>query len=152
MPEEKLRSIKNFLAVTDHLGTAGQPKAEEFAGIKEAGYEVVVNIDSATAVPGEDQLVTSMGVSFVHIPVDWHAPRQSDLDLFFLIMDALKGKKVFVHCAANMRVSAFVYLYRIARKEVNSAEAKQKLNLLWEPQGVWKEFVEAAISRLGIDP
>ena len=65
-------------------------------------------------------------------------------------MDMLKGKKVFLHCAANARVSAFVYLYRMARLGVDPAEARKTLNLLWEPKGVWKEFVEAAISRLGL--
>ena len=151
MSVEKLGSIKNFLVVTDDLGTAGQPIVEQFADIAEAGYEVVINIDSATAVPNEDEIVTSKGLQFIHIPVIWSAPKQSDLDLFFDAMDMLKGKKVFVHCAANMRVSAFVYLYRISRLGVDSTEAKQKMNLLWEPKGVWEGFVDEAIARLGIE-
>ena len=142
--------IKNFLAVTDDLGTAGQPTAEQFADIAAAGYEIVINIDSATTVPSEDELVTSKDLSFIHIPVIWTAPKQSDLDLFFDVMDMLKGRKIFLHCAANARVSAFVYLYRMARLGVDPAEAKKKLDLLWEPHGVWKEFVETAISRLGL--
>ena len=32
-------------------------------------------------------------------------PQQADLDLFFEVMDVLKGERVFVHCAANARVS-----------------------------------------------
>lgn len=150
MAIEKLRAIKNFLAISDDLGTAGQPRAEQFADIAEAGYEVVVNIDAATAVPNEDELVTSQGLAFIHIPVIWTAPKQSDLDLVFDVLDMLKGKRVFLHCAANARVSAFVYLYRVARLGADPAEAKQKMNLLWEPHGVWKEFVDEAVVRLGL--
>ncbi len=151
MSAEKLGTIKSYLAISDHLGTAGQPTAEQFADIAEAGDEVVVNIDSATTVPKEDELVTSRGLAFIHIPVVWTSPRQSDLDLFFDVMDLLEGRKVFVHCAANARVSAFVYLYRMARLGVDPDEAKVTLNLLWEPAGVWKDFVEAAIDRLGLE-
>jgi len=151
MSIEKLRTIKNFLEISDDLGTAGQPKAEQFSDIAEAGYEVVVNIDSAAAVPNEDEIVTSKGMTFFHIPVIWTAPKQSDLDLVFDVLDMLKGREVFLHCAANARVSAFVYLYRMARLGVDPAEAKRKLDLLWQPHGVWKEFVEEAVQRLGLN-
>ena len=150
MPSEKLQSIKSFLEISDDLGTSGQPTAEQFADIVEAGYEVVVNIDAATAVPNEDELVTSKGLHFIHIPVIWTAPKQSDLDLVFDVLDMLKGKKVYLHCAANARVSAFVYLYRMSRLGVDPVEAKKSLDKLWEPHGVWKDFVEEAIDRLGL--
>ncbi len=150
MPTDRLNAIKNFLAVTDMLGTAGQPTAEQFADIGAAGYEIVINIDSATAVPNEDELVTSMGLSFIHIPVDWHAPEQTNVDLFFDVMKAVEHKKVFLHCAANMRVSAFVYLYRLIHLDYDPTEAKRTMNILWEPRGVWKQFVEDALDRYGV--
>ena len=148
MSAEKLNSIKNFLWISGELGTSGQPAAGQFADIAEAGYEVVINIDSATAVPEEDELVTSKGMQYVHIPVIWQAPKQSDLDLVFEVLDACKGKRVFLHCAANARVSTFVYLYRVSRLGVDPAEAREKLALVWEPKGVWKEFLDEAVIRL----
>ncbi len=151
MSIEKLRSIKAFHEMSDDLATSGQPTADQFADIVEAGYEVVINIDAATAVPNEDELVTSQGLHFIHIPVIWSAPEQSDLDLFFDVMDILKGRRIFLHCAANARVSAFVYLYRMSRLGVDPAEAKKDLDKLWEPKGVWRDFVDQAASRLGLD-
>ena len=145
---QRLDSIKNFLKISDELGTSGQPTAGQFSDIAEAGYEVVINIDSATAVPEEDELVTSKGMQYIHIPVIWQAPKQSDLDFVFDILDACKGKRVFLHCAANARVSTFVYLYRISRLGVEAAEAGEKLELVWEPKGVWKEFLDEAVARL----
>jgi protein tyrosine phosphatase (PTP) superfamily phosphohydrolase (DUF442 family) len=147
---ESLNDVKGFLAVTDNLGTAGQPTAEQLARVGAEGYEVVINIDSATAVPNEDELVTSMGMSFIHIPVDWHAPEQENLDLFFSVMKAVEHRRVFLHCAANMRVSAFVYLYRIIHLGFDPEEAKRTMSLLWEPRGVWKEFVADALDRYGV--
>ena len=144
MSIEKMQAIKNFLAISDDLGTAGQPTAEQLADIAEAGYEVVINIDAPAAIPDEDAIVAALGLPFFHIPVIWTAPKQSDLDLFFDLMDMLKGERIFLHCAANARVSAFVYLYRMARLGVDPAEAKETMNKLWEPSGVWAAFVEEA--------
>ena len=150
MSTERLRTIKSFLEISGSLATAGQPTAEQFADIAEAGYQVVINIDAETTVPNEDELVTSRGMHFFHIPVIWTAPKQSDLDLFFDVMDILEDKRVFLHCAANARVSAFVYLYRMSRLGVDPGEARRSLDLLWEPHGIWKDFVEEAIHRLEI--
>ena len=87
---------------------------------------------------------------YIHIPVIWSAPKQSDIDLFFEVMETLKGRRVFLHCAANARVSTFVYLYRIARLGIYPAAAKKDLDALWEPKDVWREFVDEALSRLGL--
>ncbi len=148
----QLTKIKNFLAITDNLGTAGQPTSEQFDTIRDAGYELVINIAmpaTDNAVPNEAEHVTSRGMSYVHIPVEWKAPRQQDLDFFFQLMKASHNKKIFVHCAANMRVSAFIYLYRIICEGEDPTVARETLNRLWEPHGVWKEFVETALTRHG---
>jgi protein tyrosine phosphatase (PTP) superfamily phosphohydrolase (DUF442 family) len=150
MSIEKLNAIKNFYEISSELGTAGQPTAEQFSDIAKAGYEFVINIDSATAVPNEDELVTSNGLCYIHLPVIWTAPQQSSLDHFFSVMETLKERRIFVHCAANARVSTFVYLYRISRLGVDPVAAKQDLNRLWEPHGIWLDFLNEAIARLGL--
>ena len=120
-----------------------------FATLREASWikSVVINIDSGTAVGNEDELITSMGLRYFHIPVIWTEPKQSDLDLFFDVMKMLKGKRVFIHCAANARVSTFVYLYRVARLGVDPVEAKKDLNALWEPNETWQRFIDEAVER-----
>ena len=72
------------------------------------------------------------------------------IDLVFDVLDMLKGKRIFLHCAANARVSAFVYLYRMSRLGVDPADAKKDLYALWVPKGVWKDFVNESINRLGL--
>jgi protein tyrosine phosphatase (PTP) superfamily phosphohydrolase (DUF442 family) len=41
-----------------------------------------------------------------HIPVQFGAPTERDLLAFFDAMDRNSGRRVWVHCAANMRVTA----------------------------------------------
>jgi hypothetical protein len=58
-------------------------------------------------------------------------------------MNGLAGSDVWVHCAANMRVSAFVYRYRREILAESDAAALKDLHRVWEPFGVWKSFVDA---------
>jgi hypothetical protein len=49
---------------------------------------------------------------------------------------------VFVHCAANMRVSAFVFLHRVLHHHVSKAEAEGDLHAIWKPDAVWSQFIQ----------
>jgi hypothetical protein len=56
-------------------------------------------------------------------------------------MEVFRGQRVFVHCAANMRVSAFLFLYRVLHEGVPVAEAETDLRAIWEPDEVWSRFL-----------
>ena len=58
----------------------------------------------------EDALITEMGMSYLHIPVDFANPTLEDAQIFFT-MRGLKTQ-VWVHYQVNARVSAFLYLYQ----------------------------------------
>ena len=142
--------ITNYLPISDTLATAGQPAAEHFAVIRAAGYEVVVNLampTSTDALPNEGELVAAQGMAYVHIPVVWEAPTEEDLERFFAVMDRNRGRKVLVHCALNMRVSCFVFLYRVLRLGTLAAEAWQDVLAIWEPNEVWQRFVDDMLEK-----
>jgi hypothetical protein len=61
-------------------------------------------------------------------------------------MERCQGKSVFVHCVKNMRVSAFIYLYRILRQGWTSDDAILNLIEIWEPEGTWAAFIEDALT------
>lgn len=150
MSNHSLDQIYNFLPISPTLGTAGQPTAEQFDAVRDAGYGVVINLampDSPKALPGEAELVTERGMAYIPIPVEWEAPTSADLDRFFAAMNEHREKKRFVHCIANMRVSAFVFLYRVLEEGVPAAEARQSLHQIWEPNPVWQGFVERELAR-----
>ena len=138
-----LDGIYNFLSLTDRVATAGQPTEAEIAAVKEAGYEAVINLlpaDSPNALPEEAEIVAALGLEYVHIPVDWASPQTADAERFFDVMDSYRGRRVFVHCAANMRVSAFLYLYRTLRQHVPPAVAVGDLRRVWTPNETWQRF------------
>src|SRR5579864_3774719 len=104
-----LTEIYNFRTIDEKLGTSGQPDEGQFRAIREAGYEAVINLalpTSDNALANEGSIVTGLGMAYVHIPVDFKAPTSRDFHAFTCVMDAFAGRRVFVHCAANMRVSA----------------------------------------------
>jgi protein tyrosine phosphatase (PTP) superfamily phosphohydrolase (DUF442 family) len=141
----KLSEIYSFRAIGDKLGTAGQPTAVQFEFIQESGFEAVINLalpTSDNAIPNEGSLVTGLGMAYVHIPVDFKAPRPQDFHAFARVMDAFAHRPVFVHCAANMRVSAFVFLYRVLFQNVAVLEAERDLHAIWQPDAVWSRFIQ----------
>jgi protein tyrosine phosphatase (PTP) superfamily phosphohydrolase (DUF442 family) len=140
-----LESITNFLEVPPRLSTAGQPIAAQFSDIKNAGFEVVINLamkDSPNAIPAEGELVENLGMHHIHIPVVWENPQPTDLDRFLSAMEQNKDKKVFVHCVLNMRVTAFVYLYRLIRLGEPQQEAMEMVNEIWEFDETWQAFTD----------
>jgi hypothetical protein len=66
---------------------------------------------------------------------------------FFHVMEANADKQIFVHCAANMRVSAFIYLYRCLHQGLNDEVARQDLQRIWFPNEVWSNFIQTVLDR-----
>jgi protein tyrosine phosphatase (PTP) superfamily phosphohydrolase (DUF442 family) len=150
METSPLSTIYNMLHVAEDLGTAGQPTTEQLAAIKDAGYEVIINLATGTTprdLPNEADAVATLGMEYIHIPVVWDHPTETDLTRFFDAMDATQDKKRFVHCIANMRVSAFVMLYRVLRHGVPLDEARTTMARIWEPNPLWHQFIQEALAR-----
>src|ERR1700689_82233 len=139
-----LCDIYNFRALDEKVGTAGQPTESQFRAIREAGFEAVINLalpTSDNAIANEGSVVTGLGMSYVHIPVDFKAPTTQDFRAFCRVMEAFDNRPVFVHCAANMRVSAFVFLYRVMFHHIAVVEAERDLHAIWQPDEVWSRFI-----------
>lgn len=144
----QIEEIYNFLKLSDAIATAGQPTEAQFSAIKESGYQVVVNLalpESTNALPNEKAIVESLGMQYNHIPVVWEHPTLEDIARFFNIMAANVEQPVFVHCAANMRVSAFMYLYRRICDRMTEQQAKQYLEQIWTPNETWQKFIQQVI-------
>ena len=144
-----LSTIYNMLSLADDLGTSGQPTSAQLAAIKEAGYEMVINLATGQTprdLPNEADVVAAHGMEYIHIPVLWDNPTEADLARFFEVMDATQHKKRFVHCIANMRVSAFMFLYRVLRQGMPVEEARATLAKIWEPNPIWHRFITEALA------
>jgi len=144
-----LDEIAHYLPLTAAIATSGQPTAAQFAAIQQAGYDVVINLalpTSTGAIANEVELVTALGLTYIPIPVLWEAPQPSDFEQFCAAMQAHAHQRVYVHCAANMRVSAFMYLYRVLVLETDPAIAATSLHQIWQPNPTWQQFIDGMIA------
>lgn len=144
----QLENILNFYDFSPTLATGGQPSAEQLAAIRDAGFEIVVNLalpTSTHALADEAEIVAGLGLEYIPIPVVWEHPTLDDLERFFAVMEANRQRPIFVHCALNYRVSTFMYLYRVLRLDVPHDEAIWDLRSIWEPDETWSAFIKAAL-------
>jgi len=142
---------ENVHAVGERLWTSGQLSLRDIDHLPSLGVEAVVNLalpTSSNALPGEAEAITRLGLTYVQIPVLWERPELHQLQQFFGVMDALEGRKVWVHCAKNMRVSAFVYLYRRLRCGDSDDVARHPMDEVWVPGGTWREFMDRALETM----
>ncbi|MGB3642128.1 MAG: protein tyrosine phosphatase family protein, partial [Rivularia sp. (in: cyanobacteria)] len=145
MSHNCMENIYNYLKISDKIATAGQPSVEEFSDIKQAGYQIVINLalkDSSNALRNEKEIVEAEGMQYIHIPVIWENPTEDKLQEFIQVMKTNVDQKVFVHCAANKRVSAFIYLYRRYQESVSDEAAKKDLHQIWIPNETWQQFIQ----------
>jgi len=142
---------ENTHQIYDWLWTSGQLSERDIDTLPALGIEAVINLalpTSTNALPGEAELITNHGIAYFQIPVVWEAPTIEDLTTFFKIMAALKGKKVWIHCAKNMRVSAFLYLYRRLCLSEPEEVAVYPMAEVWVPNEIWRSFIARALRTL----
>ncbi|HEY5683173.1 MAG TPA: protein tyrosine phosphatase family protein [Sulfuricaulis sp.] len=151
MLDALLEGIYNYRRLSDTLATAGQPTEDELVAVAEAGFQIVVNLalhDTEYSLPGEREIVNSLGMRYIHIPVVWERPTRTDLEQFFETMDKLSGHRLFIHCAANKRVSVFVSLYRRLRLGWPPEDVIPDVEAIWEPDAVWRSYMDDMVRQL----
>ena len=90
---DKKTDIFNFLAIDDSLSTSGQPTEAQISELAKEGYDVIINLalhdDPRYSLPDETAYVGSLGMQYIHIPVQFDAPLKSDLVAFFKAMESM---------------------------------------------------------------
>ena len=147
-----MNELYNYKFFHEKLSSSGMPTAEQMKSVAEAGVQLVINLaphDVKKAIPNEPELVESLGMQYINIPVNWGTPTKDGLNLFMDAMDANQDKKIHVHCEANFRASAFIAMYRILRLGWKPEEALEIMHTIWDDDAypVWKMFIEDAIQR-----
>jgi len=152
---EALKEVLNFRQYSSTFASAGQPTAEQFSSIRDAGFERVIYIafsNNPNAVANADQLVKGLGMDYVHIPVDWNNPGKRDFYTFADAMQREQGLKTLLHCQVNARATAFSFLYRVIYEGVPVAQAKSDMNSVWQPNETWRNLIFALLEENGISP
>jgi uncharacterized protein (TIGR01244 family) len=150
-------AIYNYLQVNEHFATSGQPTARQLRALAADGLMAVINLasdDEPNALPNEAGLLRSLGVAYVHIPVAWNDPQESDFAAFEAAMARLSVGSVLLHCAANYRATAFYALYALKHLGWSEAQAEAFRAQIWRGSDypIWERFIarlKAAICTQG---
>ena len=142
-----MKDIYNYWFLNEKLSSSGMPTAEQMKEVADAGVQVVINLALKTspgALPNEDSVVESLGMKYIHIPVEWNNPTRQNLEDFFAAMDEHKEDKVLVHCQANYRASSFIMLYRVVRLGWKKEDAIPVMEKMWNPEDfpIWQKFID----------
>lgn len=146
--------LPSVSVIDDLLCTAAQPSAEQLSVLGETGVRHVINLalpSSDRAVADEGARLAAQGITYVHIPVQWEAPAAAQFLLFAQVLWAMRDEAVLVHCACNMRASAFAFLYRVLHEGVPLEEAAATLHAVWRPEGAWRDFLGLQLAAQGLD-
>jgi protein tyrosine phosphatase (PTP) superfamily phosphohydrolase (DUF442 family) len=145
-----LAEIRNFRLATPMVATSGQPQEHHFPLMAAEGYKTVINLalhtDPRYSLADEAASVRAAGLEYVHIPVQFADPRPEDFAAFAAAMDRLQAQKTWVHCAANMRVTAFLGIYRVTHQDWAQDAAFELMRSVWEPDAVWSNFIAAQLA------
>lgn len=145
--------IINYIKINENLSTSGQATAEQFKQISDDGFDLVINLAVATSegkIENEDDIVTSLGMNYIHIPVEFLDPTVKNLKDFVEILSAFSNKKVWVHCIMNYRVSAFMYVYHKYVLKTPFDNIDLKVFEEWSPDEKWQKIMKTLPTDLGL--
>ena len=146
-------SIKNFVQLTDRIGTSGQPTEKQFKIISGADYSVVINLampDHPESISTEGSIVTQLGMDYIHIPVPFDEPKPRHVKHFCEIMRLYEKQRVHVHCIMNYRVSAFMYHYLQKVVGLEEKHSRSAMFAEWKPDDVWVSLLQWNAHDIGL--
>ena len=146
-----IKNIKNYIKVSEYIASSGQPNKGQFKSIAEEKYQVVINLampNSDNVISEEGSIVTALDMIYVHIPVSFDTPNVYHLNKFISVMEAFANQKIWVHCVANYRASAFLYQYQRLVYGATPEDAKTIMLPSWKPNEVWQNFMEISLEEI----
>ncbi len=154
---EKLRitGIPNAGKITETLYRGAQPREVGLSELKILGITTIVDLrgEDREKIAWERKRAESLGLRFVHIPVDgWSPPTDEQVVQFLSLFRDNPGQKIFMHCHfGDDRTGVFTAVYRMAVEKWPADQALKEMyffgfNGFWHPS--MKTFVHDFPSRL----
>lgn len=146
---KEVKRIYNYRKIPNLFETSGQPGKQQLKLLAKKGYEVVINLAPSSLIEGsvinEAEILEKENVEYINIPVDFFKPTEKDFKEFVANLEKNKNKKIWIHCAANFRVSAFVYKYRRDILKLSHDEIIIDMEAIWTPNKIWNSFLDLKI-------
>ena len=67
-----MKDIYHYQVLDENLSSSGMPTVDQMKEVAEAGVQLVINLaphDAPNAIPDEGELVNSLGMEYINIPV-----------------------------------------------------------------------------------
>ena len=90
MPDPE--TIYHWRRLDDRITTSGQPTESQLKDLYALGIRHIVNLglhSHEKALPDEAASVSRLGMTYIHIPVDFQNPTDQDFDQFCAVMEKL---------------------------------------------------------------
>ncbi|MDJ0612940.1 MAG: protein tyrosine phosphatase family protein [Rhizobiaceae bacterium] len=142
MPE--LTDILNWRRLSENITLSGQPTEIQLAQIRDFGVTCIINLGphhNKGALEDEAGSVSSLGMDYIYIPVEFEEPTDQNFAEFCDALEAHPNTKIHVHCIYNARVSAFFYRYAREGRGFSEAEAFALMDGIWRPGNDWAKFI-----------
>jgi protein tyrosine phosphatase (PTP) superfamily phosphohydrolase (DUF442 family) len=136
--------IINWRRSSPRVSLSGQPTEAQLAALAKDGVTRIINLGphwNDGALENEAGTVSSLGMKYVYIPVDFDAPTDEDFERFCAVMKEQPDALLHVHCIYNARVSAFFYRYAKEGLGGDAEDAFVRMDGIWRPGGVWATFI-----------
>ncbi len=139
-------AVKNYHEISDLVGTGGAVDVDGIKDLADQGYQVFVDLRTEY---DEDEAKTAeaANIRYISVPTSSEEPESASLDRLFQVMRENEGQKILVHCAANHRASAMVYLYRVIVEDTDKDEAMRDVTAVWKPNKTWEKFMKSSMER-----
>lgn len=141
-------TVFNYRRIDDRIATSGIFTDQQLSQLPAWGYQSVINLlpdSSDYALLDEGRRVAEMGLDYCAIPVDFENPEEGDYGIFDAAMERFAGKRLWIHCAANYRVSAFFARYAMKNLAWSRVQADAHIAGLWslDDYPAWQQFISA---------
>ena len=95
-----VQGINNFHQVDEHVYRGAQPTAAGFKYLATTGVRTIVDLrENGGRASGEKQLVTSLGMRYVNVPMSrLNPPTEAEIRKILALLEDATAGPVFVHC------------------------------------------------------
>lgn len=116
------------------VAAAGQPPADHFQRLADAGYRTVIDLRHPTESRGFDEAaaVRAVGLRYENIPVTPQTLGDADFDRFRAVLEQAANRPALVHCGSANRVGALLIPYLMldeGRTANDALQAAQQVGL-----------------------
>jgi len=116
------------LSRAGHILLAGQPTADDFTALREAGVTTVINLRHEIEMDGFDEAAAVEAIGMAYEALPWNGPAELNDALFDRTRELLREAdgNVLLHCASANRVGAVWLPFRVLDQGVDLEQAVEE--------------------------